>query len=64
MAQQCTRIIRNMAKCLRCGVVLESKHRHDYVACQCGNAVDGGLSYLKRVGKLEDLEEMSIYGEG
>lgn len=52
-------ILRNAAKCKTCGVVLESRHRHDYVACVCGNAVDGGTDYLKRVGRPEDLEELS-----
>jgi len=39
----------NKAKCLICGEVVESKYRHDYVECECGNlAVDGGKDYLKR----------------
>jgi hypothetical protein len=39
----------NKAKCLYCGDVIESKHRHDYVTCTCGNlSVDGGKDYLKR----------------
>lgn len=43
------KIIRNSAKCLRCGDEIESKHRWDYVTCKCGNiAVDGGKDYLKR----------------
>lgn len=42
-------ILRNRAKCLKCGEIIESKHRHDYVTCKCGNlAVDGGRDYLKR----------------
>lgn len=40
---------KNKAKCLSCGDVIESTHRHDYVRCSCGNlAVDGGHDYLKR----------------
>ena len=28
---------------------IESKDRHDFVRCNCGNiAVDGGLDYIKR----------------
>ena len=55
------RVIRNAAKCLACGVTIESKHRHDYVLCGCPNEtmVDGGLSYLRRGavdwGQVEDL---------
>lgn len=42
-------IIRNSAKCLRCGDEVESKHRHDFVTCKCGAiSVDGGKEYLKR----------------
>lgn len=55
------RIIRNAARCKKCGTLLESKHRHDYVACPCGNAVDGGLNYLRRAGEIDDLEELSEF---
>jgi len=42
-------IIRNAGKCKQCGDEIESKHRHDYVTCKCGEiSVDGGRSYLKR----------------
>lgn len=42
-------IIRNSAKCLKCGDEIESKHRHDFVQCSCGNVfVDGGKDYLRR----------------
>jgi len=56
-----TKIIRNRAKCLKCGDIIESTHRHDFVSCKCGAIfVDGGLDYLRRGGKfLEDIEELS-----
>lgn len=39
----------NRAGCPRCGDVIVSAHRHDYVACTCGGvAVDGGDDYAKR----------------
>lgn len=42
-------IIRNRARCLVCGDILESTFVHDYVTCSCGNlSVDGGHNYLKR----------------
>lgn len=42
---------RNQARCLVCGDVIESKHRHDYVSCRCGAiAVDGGADYERRIG--------------
>ena len=63
------KIIRNMAKCTKCGDVIESKSRHDMVWCKCGAiAVDGGHDYLKRsmsVGEdwLIELSEMEADDE-
>jgi hypothetical protein len=55
------RIVRNSAKCLKCGVELESKSVHDFVECACGNYVDGGREYIRRGGVLAELEETSIF---
>lgn len=53
-------IIRNRARCKKCGDVIESRYGHDFVWCKCGAiAVDGGRNYLKRVGNIEDCEELS-----
>ena len=62
------KIIRNMARCKKCGEVIESKHRHDFVWCKCGTiAVDGGLDYIRRgfrADRFEDVgEELSEYEE-
>ncbi|HBD94496.1 MAG TPA: hypothetical protein DC057_10045 [Spirochaetia bacterium] len=39
---------KNIVKCLLCGEIIESKYRHDFVSCKCGNvAVDGGTDYCK-----------------
>jgi predicted RNA-binding Zn-ribbon protein involved in translation (DUF1610 family) len=52
-------IVRNSARCMSCGVEVVSGHRHDFSTCQCGQvAVDGGSSYLRRVGT--DFEDTSI----
>ena len=52
----------NKAKCKKCGDVIESKHRHDFVSCNCGAiSVDGGKDYLKRSGDFDLLHEMSEY---
>ena len=41
-------LTRNAAQCLECGDIIESKHRHDFVSCSCGNIfVDGGLDYIR-----------------
>lgn len=49
-------IIRNAAKCAKCHDVIQSVHNHDFVECECGAiAVDGGNSYLRAVGNVEDF---------
>lgn len=54
-------ILSNQAKCKECEDVIVSKYTHDYVTCSCGAiSVDGGLSYLKRVGRPEDIIEQSV----
>ena len=59
-------IKRNAAQCLKCGEVIESRHRHDFKTCSCGAlSVDGGKDYIRRVyadeGQFVDLIE---YEEG
>lgn len=42
-------LLRNAARCHRCGDTIESRHTHDFVRCSCGClAVDGGLDYARR----------------
>jgi len=44
-------LIQNEVKCLKCGDVVFSAHRHDFKYCSCGNiGVDGGLEYIRRIG--------------
>lgn len=55
-------IIRNAARCRKCGDVIESRSRHDMVKCSCrAIAVDGGLDYLYRLGSPDDCEELSEF---
>lgn len=58
-------IIRNSLKCLLCNDIIESKHRHDFVSCSCGNVfVDGGKDYFRRGYKdFSKVEDLSIYDE-
>jgi hypothetical protein len=43
--------MRNRARCLLCGDVIESKHRHDFVECHCyAIFVDGGADYWRSGG--------------
>lgn len=56
------RVVRNRAQCLDCGMILESKHVHDWVHCRCekgGIFVDGGREYLRRGGDLDKIREMA-----
>jgi len=56
-----TRVIRNRAQCAKCGDIIESTNRHDFVTCGCGEiSVDGGLDYLRRsAGSWVNLIELS-----
>jgi hypothetical protein len=61
--KQVRRVIdRNLARCLRCGSLVESKFTHDWQECKCGAIfVDGGQSYLRRGGDLKNLKEESTW---
>ena len=59
------KITRSRAKCLTCGDVIESKHRHNFVSCTCGDLfLDGGRDYV-RVGYRNEAgyELMTEYAE-
>lgn len=57
-------LIKNSAQCAKCGDILESKHRHDFVVCSCQSIfIDGGLDYVRYGGKLEDFINLSEYEE-
>ena len=60
------KILRNMAKCKKCGDIIESKSRTRLVKCSCGSIwVEGGKYYLKRGFKnsKDDIIEMTEYEE-
>lgn len=58
------KIVKNAARCVHCGDIIESTHVHDFKTCSCGTiSVDGGKCYLKRSFKnspadFEDLSEV------
>jgi len=53
-------IIHNKIRCKVCGDEIESVNRHDFKWCKCGScAVDGGHSYLRRVGEFDKWEDIS-----
>ena len=54
------KIVRNAIKCLKCGDIIESKFRHDFVRCKCGSCfVDGGHDYFRRGGEKGTYVEIS-----
>ena len=56
------KLTKNAAKCLNCGAVIESKHLHDLVWCDCHSIfVDGGLLYLRRGGDQDCFLDQSSY---
>ena len=56
-------LICNKAKCTKCGDVIISHSRHDYVTCSCRSiSTDGGNSCLHRSG-IELLVDQSVYAD-
>jgi hypothetical protein len=48
MKVRASKIVKNAAQCLKCKTVIESKHRHDFVSCECGAIfIDGGHAYIR-----------------
>jgi len=54
-------VVVNKCQCAKCGDVIESKHRHDFVRCGCGAIfTDGGRSYIRRgATDLSDIIDLS-----
>lgn len=54
---------RNRARCRKCGDIIESRYRHDFVTCKCeAVSVDGGRDYFRRCGRAQDIEELNDDG--
>ena len=62
------RITKNAVRCGKCLTMIESKHRHDFQQCMCGDVfVDGGHDYLRMGANpgatwedLSDFEEVEV----
>lgn len=58
------KILRNMAQCKKCDDVIESKYRHDFVKCKCGEIfVDGGKDYFRRGSESSDFRHFLSLAE-
>lgn len=59
------KLIRSIYQCNECEDIIESKHRHDFVTCQCGNlSIDGGLDYARIIyDKESSWIDLSEYKE-
>ena len=59
------KIIRNIAECRLCHDVIESKFRHDFVSCKCGEIfTDGGTAYIRRgANNPHNVIDRSVEGE-
>lgn len=56
------KIIINKAQCKKCKDIIESKDTNDFKRCSCGSiAIYGGLEYIKRIGNLDDIIELSQF---
>lgn len=58
-------VLRNAARCLKCDSMIESKNRHDFKECFCGNVfVDGGFDYIRHGVVNKNLyQDLSIIDE-
>ena len=51
-------------QCLKCADIIESKHRHDFVRCECGESfVDGGTDYFRAGGYIVAVNEKGLSDE-
>ena len=64
-----TTVERNAVHCLTCNTTIESKHRRDWVICNCGNKsdtyiyIDGGNEYRRMgCGEAAIWEDLSKNG--
>ena len=56
------KILVNKIQCKKCKDIIESKNVHDFKWCTCKSiAVDSGLEYLRRIGNIEDIIELSEF---
>ena len=54
-------VVINKCQCRKCGDVIESKFRHDFVSCKCGSIfTDGGTDYIRRgADDLDNIVDLS-----
>ena len=58
------KLVRNAVRCLKCGDVVESKHRHDFQICSCRSVfTDGGTDYIRRGGDINEMELLDEFEE-
>jgi hypothetical protein len=51
-------------QCTLCGDIMESKHRHDFVRCKCGESfLDGGDEYWRGTMTTVMIDEKTYTGE-
>lgn len=54
------KLVHNRIRCKKCGDIIESTYRHDFVQCSCGACfVDGGHDYMRVGGDIDDWENLS-----
>lgn len=57
-----SKILFNRIQCKQCKEIIESNSVHECIFCKCGAVgVDGGKEYLRRIGSIEDIEELSVW---
>lgn len=57
-------ILRSQIRCMECGDLIISVHRHDFRSCSCGQvSIDGGRDYIRVVGGDGDFELVTVASE-
>lgn len=52
----------NKIKCKKCSSIIKSRDINNFKRCSCGTlAIAGGYEYLKRIGNINDYEELYKY---
>lgn len=65
------KVITNKCQCRKCGDIIQSFHRHDFVRCSCGAIfTDGGTDYIRQgaidicdIIDMSEVEEVEVESE-
>lgn len=54
-------LVKNMVQCPKCGTIIESKHSHHFISCECGSvSIDGGTGCRRTLWDGERIKHDEI----